>query len=361
MKKLAAFVMLLSLGVGRSAIVPSGGCKHSDPVLTEADRLTSQGRHSDARTLLEAALTDRERGLRGGNSYETLPCILDRLATNLARAGQLKEAVGLSLRAVETSRTVPPNQTTVILANNLAAFYVELSDLDNAERWAQQALSIARQTTDEDHPDRLLVYTTLAAIHGYRGDFARAEPLYRSALFRIEKNYGSRLVEVGLIAGNLADICRVQERHAEAIELYRKAIAVFESVSTTDDWQVLWARSGLMVSCAATGRYIEAESLSKWTLETADRLLPETDPRFSTVLHRLAEVKLSRHDLAGARLLLERALPILESAYGATSPRIVAPMQTYARALRAAKDGRTAKQVEARIRKLLTSSRQPHP
>jgi hypothetical protein len=112
-----------------------------------------------------------------------------------------------------------------------------------------------------------------------------------------------------------------------------------------------------MVSCAVSGRAIEAESLSRATLQAANRLLPEMDPRFSTVLHRLALVKLSQHDLPGARLLLERALQILECADGATSPRIIPPLQTYAHVLRASKDRRTAKQVEARIKKMLIPSR----
>jgi tetratricopeptide (TPR) repeat protein len=204
------------------------------------------------------------------------------------------------------------------------------------------------------------VYTTLAAIHGSRGDFARAEPLYRSALSHLEKNYGSRQVEVGLIAGNLADIYRVQERHGEAIVLYRKAIAVFQSITETDNWQLLWARSGLMASCASTGRMTEAESLSKVTLDSAERLLAATDPRLSTVLHRLALVKLSQQDLVGARMLLERALPILEAAYGAESPRMIAPLQTYAQVLRASKDRRRAKLVETRIQKMSIQSGHPH-
>ncbi len=351
MKELVWFVMLLSIAPVDSAILSGRGCDASNPVFTDSDRLTSQGRHPEARTLLEAALIDLERAPPEKGDH-TVSCILDRLGTNMVRIGDLKQGAIFKLRAVETSRTSPLNRTTAVLANNLAATYAELNELDAAERWAQEALSIALQTTGENHPDRLLVYTTLAAIYGYRGDFARAEPLYRRALFHFEKSLGSGHVEVGLTAGNLADIYRTQERHGEAIVLYRKAIAAFESPARPYNRQLLWARSGLMVSCASSGRTNEAESLSKAVIASAERLSPKNDPMLSTVLHRLALVRLSQQDLVGAEALLKRTVSILEASHGSESSRIIPALQTLAHVLRASKDRRTAKQVESRIKKL---------
>ena len=348
-----ALFLLMALRPADAALSTWQGCR--SPETLQGDREFAEGRYPEAYAAYEASFAKLEPGISSADA-QAIPCLMDRLATALVRMGKLKDALPWSLRAVERSRTLAANPTTAILANNAAGLYLELGDVNAAERWAREAMLIATQTHRQNQPEPQLMWTTLASIHVYRGDFARAEPLFRSALFHIEMNYGPRHIEVGLAAGNLADIYRSQDRHAKAIEMYRKAIAVFESLPEVANRQMLWVRSGLMVSCAYSGRAAEAESLAGSALKIAEQTYTANDSSFAAVLHHVALVRLSQGDLASARQLCERALVILETTFGAESLRIIAPLQTYARIVRSAKDKHAANRIDARVRMLMRAA-----
>lgn len=244
----------------------------------------------------------------------------------------------------------------MILANNAAGFYLEAGDLIAAEHWAREAVRIAAETYPQDHPDLQLIWTTLASIHALRGDLDRAEPLFRSALFNIEKNLGPDHVEVGLAAANLGEAYRLQHRPLQAIAMFRKAISVFEITPALASRQILLARSGLMVSLVETGREAEAEPLATDILSKLDRVFPVDDPTLATILHNVAVVRLSQRDFVGARTLCERSLAILEKLFGDESSRMISTLRTYAAIARSAKDKVKAKSIDARIMLLLRST-----
>jgi len=328
------------------------------PEMVEGDTALAQGRHAAAAAAYEAGLTKLQTGAAEPNE-RTIPCLMDRLATALSRMGKWGEATSWSLRAVESSRTTPPNQTTVIIANHTALLYLEAGDLAAAEDWSREAVRISGETHPADHPDLQLIWTTLACIHVQRGAIDRAEPLFRSALYNIEKNLGPRHVEAGLAAANLAEVYREQHRPEAAILMFSKAISILE---TSPEWagrQILLARSGLMVSCLETGREAEAALLATAILGGLDGVFVTEDQTLATILLNLAVVRLSQRDIAGARNLCDRALGILEKLFGKESPRMIHTLRTSAAIARSAKDNREAKRIDARIKTLLqTANRQ---
>jgi tetratricopeptide (TPR) repeat protein len=275
---------------------------------------------------------------------------MDRLATALIRLGKFQEAVDWSIRAVDRSRTTPPNEVTTVLTNNLATLLMEQGDLEAAKRWAREAVATALQTTPLHHPNHELANTTLASIYAYRGDYARAEPISRSALFHLRRCLGESDVKVGLAAGNLAEIYRIQNRDREAIPLYFQAVAALGVESRRESWGILCARSGLMVFLSPIGRSAEAEHLASSVLKILQSTNAANDARAAILMQRMALLRLAQKDLAAARVAIERSLAIFEAISGAQSPQMIAPLKTYALILRAAKDRRSANRVDLRIR-----------
>jgi len=330
------------------------GCATSNENLLEGDRLAAQGRFNEAHIRFQAGLAEEQAGTPAG--LRGSACAMDRVASNLRRLGRYAVSESWAVRAVELSRSLPEKGTTAVMANNLAGLYVELGQFDKAESWATEALQLATKAFGPDHAETQLMWTTIASIYAYRGDHARAEPLLRRALFYLEKQYGSDHAEVALATVNLAEIYLAQRLPWQAIRMYLKALAIFESRPRVAQQQILLAWSGLMLSYSEAGQTTEARAFVVRTLQCAETLLPHNDPNFAVILRRAALVRSAEHDHAPARRLIERSLSILETLYGAESVALLESLRTYEHILRAAKEDKTAKLVSTRIRQITKTS-----
>ena len=139
--------------------------------------------------------------------------------------------------------------------------------------------------------------------------------------------------------------CVFALRSSEAAVSTWQAFAALEAISEVAGRQMLWARSGLVVSCAPSAR--------GQTLNIADRRFMKNDPMLGNILRHVAIVRLRQREFASARKLCERALVIPETAFGAQMPCVIAPLQTYAGIVRSARGKRTAKRINALFKMLL--------
>ena len=63
--------------------------------------------------------------------------------------------------------------------NNLAGLYESKGDYARAEPLYRQALEIKKKALGEKHPDYATSLNNLAALYRAMGDYARAEPLFQ--------------------------------------------------------------------------------------------------------------------------------------------------------------------------------------
>lgn len=119
-------------------------------------------------------------------------------------------------------------------------------------------------------------------------------------------------------------------RSAEAEALYR---AVLEQSAAIDDPGLLVARAvdGLADLCRRDDRSAEARELYLRSAEMWERLLGPRQPRLAITLHNLGVVETARGEYAAAEPHLLHALSIWEESYGADS----AQAENTRRALRA--------------------------
>jgi hypothetical protein len=143
----------------------------------------------------------------------------------------------------------------------------------------------------------------------------------------------------------------VRSTRAASPSSLSKALAAFELMGEVAKKQILWVRSGLMLSYFDARQTDKANALVASTLEYADSLLQEDDPNLALTLQLAAMVR-SYSDRVSALHLIERSIRILEGLHGPASSALVDSLRTYEHILRVAKDRKTAKLVEARIRRI---------
>ena len=96
-----------------------------------------------------------------------------------------------------------------------------------------------------DHPDTATDLDNLAWLLEDKGDYAGAEPLYRSALAIRKKALGPDHPDTATSLNNLAGLLEDMGDYAGAEPLYRRALAIFEKVFGANDRRTQQVRKSL--------------------------------------------------------------------------------------------------------------------
>ncbi len=197
----------------------------------------------------------------------------------LSVAGQHTAAVELTGRAVQRAKKVY-GVGSLLSAHSLDRHGYALRSaghLRDAIVAHEEALAIFRRDLGPLHPNVSASLGNMAMVHVDLGDFVVAEKQLRESLRIIELNWGEHHPDAAHCLTNLADTLRGQNRCAEAVPLYRRALAILEPKD---------AGSGLIFPLLGGGdclrllggqrQWIEARDL----LQRALTLAVDVDPIF---------------------------------------------------------------------------------
>ena len=148
-----------------------------------------------------------------------------------------------------------------------------------------------------------------------RGDYAIATKQFQLALKEAEL-FGTQDPRLVRSLNSLAELYETQGRHVDAEALYKRSLAIFETVLTPDHPGVALGLSNLATVYVAQGRYAMAEPLHKRSLAIREKALGPEHPDVATSLNNLAELYLVQGRYADAVPLLIRSLAIRERALG---------------------------------------------
>ena len=189
-----------------------------------------------------------------GDAREELANILhlSALGHGLDRFDRLEEALAIRRELYGEDHTV------VALALNDMALALEPFDPPAADTLLEKAAEINERIHGPNHIQTIQILNNLAGRYRDRGDFARAEPLYREVLERRQETYPS---DVGGIAYTKHGLgwCWNELGRAEEAEPLLREVVDFTSGGHEIIHQV--ARSTLGRSLAKQERYEEAEPL----------------------------------------------------------------------------------------------------
>ena len=182
---------------------------------------------------------------------------------------------------------------------------------------ATQALQLAEESLEPDHPDLAVLLNSLAVEHSALKQFDLAEPLYARALAIAEKAFGPDDYFVGTCLNNLAEACTALGKSDGTEAMYLRALTIFEledhyhSGDISDQAIVFTNLASLYFN---QGSYEQAEQLYEKALECweadSGMLFPKP-PNVALTLEGLAALyrKTGRDDKAAK--LEKRAAKIL--------------------------------------------------
>lgn len=140
------------------------------------------------------------------------------------------------------------------LTANAANAHFELRQMDRAEETARQAIAAINRTYGSEHPAAIFPQSTLAAVHSYRGDHDRAEPVLRRVLYLSKKHWGASSHEAAVAAGNLAFVYLQQHRYKQAEVHFSEYLAGLQSSAIRAGDEISLAQASLALSFAGRGQ-----------------------------------------------------------------------------------------------------------
>ena len=204
----------------------------------------SQGRHQENQWIVQRALELAARmGLTTGTS-EAWATTLINCATAMRAAKQYDQAEDLYHQAQDVCRRAysPTDRRLAALHNNLSMLYNETGRQDKAETELREALRIVETSSvapDADidvassHTNLALTLLAEHKLEGAHWHAAKALEIYATGHLEHSAHYASALA-------GFAQVCFAEGRYADAVDGYRRALAVIEECygKNTDYWRI---------------------------------------------------------------------------------------------------------------------------
>lgn len=192
-------------------------------------------------------------------------------ALHLSAVGKGMSYLPRLQEALEIRRSLHGEDHTAVAATlNDIALVLEPYDPHAADTLLERAAAINERIHGPDHAQTLTILNNLAGRYRDRGDYAKAEPLYRELLRRRRAAYPAASAAHAYSMHGLGWTLTELGRPEEAEPLLREAFRLLVNAGH-DENSIIYhvARSTLGRCLAAQGRYVEAEPLLRDSYEWA--------------------------------------------------------------------------------------------
>jgi tetratricopeptide (TPR) repeat protein len=200
----------------------------------------------------------------------------------------------------------------------------------------ERALELGKRVWGEEHGRIADMLQLRSAIRSDLGDLDGAEADIRHALELNRRVRGPRHASVASTLDGLANALESRGKRAEAIEIYKEALGIWESIGVEKNgFDVAYVLNNLGYTLQHMDRFAEAEPYMKRAVEIRRRLLPPDHPLLVASIFNLAWIyyEWERH---------EQALPFWresivqrEKRYGADHNRVLMARERMAESLAA--------------------------
>ena len=204
--------------------------------------------------------------------------------------------------------------------DSLAFLLYHKGEYKKAEGLYKKDLLIREKVLGEEHPSAATSYNNLAEVYSKQGKYQEAEGLYKKALLIREKVLGEGHPDTAASYNNLAGVYDSQGKYQEAEELYKKALLIRERVLGSEHPDTAASYNNLAGMYAVQGKYQEAEGLYKKALLIREKVLGEGHPDTAASYNNLAGVYDSQGKYQEAGELYKKALLISEKVLGTEHP-----------------------------------------
>lgn len=215
-----------------------------------------------------------------------------------------------------------------------------------AESLYREALHLAEEMCGKHDPQMALILNALGVLYKYMGRFAEAGRAYRRALRIIEGASNGledkRAIQCALatLYHNLGGLEHARGRFAKGEPHARRSVVLRIAALGEDDPAVAADRAALAALLDGQGKYDEAEALYERALEVFERVYGPGHYEIAVTLNNLAAMHQARDNPAVAEQLYRRAVAIKEKLLGRRHPDVA--MTVHNLAVLIAEQGRCA-------------------
>ena len=206
-----------------------------------------------------------------------------------------------------------------LAAEGLGVAHCRLGRYAQAEVEFRYSLAVRREMSEPETSRLAVAFTNLGTICYYTGRLDEARHYHLEAMRINERLYGPGSAIVANDLNNLATIYITQGRFAQAEQLLRRAIDIFQSRGRFDRRLPVFMRN-LADVFSQLHRYKEAQALQEETLDLEREVEGRSHPDVGITLSQMAisEVALKRCEAADRDV--QEAIVILRSTFGEQHP-----------------------------------------
>lgn len=166
--------------------------------------------------------------------------------------------------------------------------------------------------------ERAILLNNKATLHLQRGEYAKAEELFKAAIREYEAT-PDETGDVAAIMSNLGEVYRLSGRFEEAESTYTKALRFREKKFGTDHPAIANILNAFACLYLDLGQSQEAEQLASRAVAVRERAGETSDGQFGAMLHNLGEANRRLKKLDVAESLFQRSLKIRQNIGGSES------------------------------------------
>lgn len=264
--------------------------------LTLTDILRSQGKHTEAITILEQLVTRADKDAWFCENYK----------------GSVED---FKIR--------------------LATTYLDQGSYGNAMSLFQSAIKCMEERLGKHHPQTLSANTDLARLLQELGHFQHAEMINRECLRQMENTLGSDHPATVTAQLNLPTLLQQQGRDKEALEMMQDVVRKVEKLYGPEELSSIICMNNLAGMTSRVGRYRDAETLSLNSWEQMARLLGPEHYMALTCLQTYGLCLLHQSKFEAAQSALRQAFDGIVKARGKDHNEVLRSMNTLAISLQA--------------------------
>lgn len=287
------------------------------------------GKYDEGIKLAEESLALRESLLPPNDPdiADSLYWLID-LLENRGRLSDRERISQLYARVLQIrERAFGPNHPHVARLLNAIA---NGSELLRAVELFQRGLRILEKSYGPDHPDVGLLLSNYAIKLDTKGDYERAEALYKRAADIREKTVGPDDV-LAQSLNNLGDFYLVRDEYDQAESYLQRALAIWTNVHGREHLRTTIALGNLGDLYRRKGDFARAEPLARETLEILQKVTHPNSHEVGGAHHGLGLLYLGMGDYLRAEQSLQKSQAILEPFLNQVNSDITIMLRTRAR------------------------------
>ncbi len=285
--------------------------------VTIGEKAYTEARYEDAERQINNALKEA-KGPKGDNKM-LVRCLID-LSTITMNQGKYTKAEEYGKEAMQIIENDPKmgadSANMALVANNLAAIYSQLSRLDEAKVFYEQAIAIAEKLYGKDSPYVALGWLNLGQLYYEGGKFSEARDVLTHSLSTFKTPEAKATMFYAINLHHLGEVDRLEGNFKEAEKYYKQAIAEAATSIGKNHPYYAGALQNYGELLTRIGRYKEAETQFNEALAVCERQSNPNFPQKGKVWRELAYLYEEQGKYEQAEEMCKKALEQSKKIYG---------------------------------------------